>query len=592
MTEAVDPADSVSGRRPRIFRWHSLLALASYVGLAVWLTHGAWQSRAPTLACGNGDCLQAAWFLGWVAFAVTHLRDPLITTYLSPPGHAIGLMWNNAAPLLGLVLAPVTLTVGAVAAYNAGITAGLALSAWTALLAIRRLTRHTGPAWVGGLVFGFSPWMLGEVRGGHLFLVNLWLVPLFFLLLVQVLCGGERVGLRAGVLLGVVAAAQLLISQEILADAMLLGLLTAIGLGVGLRHTLRERLRAAVPRLMAAGVTCALLAAPALAVALLGPGHDLRGRLENPWSYAADLLGLVIPRVSELIAPFGSAELSRRWGSGFGGGVYPGLPLLIIVGWAWWRHRAEPWVRGAVLLFTVATVLALGPVLHVDGTPLVALPWALLLHLPVYGLLVPVRVTPFAFLGAAVCLAWALDRCWPDRGDARLAWPALVALVAVLPLVPAGPLPRWVFPTPQYFVAGGLREIPPGSLIAIASPLPVKNVDAMLWQAEAQFRFRIPWGYAIQPGPGGRAAGSGPVGVLEASWRRAAAGHPVAVGSSQAGLIRSELNRWRARAVIVGPMPHRALVVAVVTSALGRPPRWTGGVALWILGGEPVSGRT
>ncbi|HVA21349.1 MAG TPA: hypothetical protein VNN74_04555 [Candidatus Micrarchaeia archaeon] len=556
--------------------------------MAVWLTHGAWQSPTSTLACGNGDCLPSAWFLGWVAFAVTHLRDPFTTTYLSPPGHTLGLMWNDAAPLLGLVLAPVTVSAGAVVAYNAGITAGLALSAWTASLAISRLTRHLGSAWVGGLVFGFSPWMVGEARAGHLFLVNLWLVPLFFLLLVDVLGGDERVGPRAGVLLGVVAAAQLLISQEILADAVLLGLLVTIGIAVDRRRALRDRLRRAVPRVMAAVVTFTMVAALPLSVALWGPGHNLRGRVESPLSNVADLLGLVVPRVSELIAPFGSAVLSRRWGSEFEGALYAGIPLLMIVGLAWWRHRAEPWVRGALLLFAVAAVLTLGPVLHVDGTSIgLPLPWIMLLHVPVYGLLVPVRMAPFAYLGAAVCLALVLDRHWPDRSDARLAWPGLVAVAAVLPLVPAGPLPRWVFPSPQYFATGGARDIPAGSLIAIASPY----MDAMLWQAEAGFRFRMPWGYAIQPGSSGRAAGGGPVGVLEASWLQAASGIPVGFGPHRAALIRAELHGWHARAVVVGPMPHREAVVAVTTAALGRPPRWTEGVAVWTLAPETVGGR-
>ena len=230
------PSIATPPRWPRALRPDSLLALLTYTALAVWITQGAWRSPSSVLACANGDCVQAAWFLGWVAFAVAHLRDPLTTTYLTPPGHPIGLMWNNSAPLLGLLLAPLTAAAGALVSYNVGIVAGLAGSAWSASLVVGRLTRHAFPAFVAGLIFGFSPWMVGEVRGGHLFLVSLWLVPPSLFLLVRVLSGHERAGVGAGVLLGALLAAQLLISQEVLADALLLGAIIAIGLartGVG-----------------------------------------------------------------------------------------------------------------------------------------------------------------------------------------------------------------------------------------------------------------------------------------------------------------------------------------------------------------------
>ena len=565
----------------------SLVALGSYGVLALYLTHGAWSAHRPALACGNADCVQAAWFIGWVAFALSHLRDPLITTYLSPPGHPIGLMWNNASPLLGLLLAPVSLTAGAIVAYNAGITAALALSAWAASLAIGRLTRHPGPAWTGGLIFGFSPWSIGQAWSGHLFLVSLWLIPVFFLLLVRALRGEARGGLRAGLLLGLVATAQLLISQEVFADMMLLGLLTGVGIAIGTRRTLRLRLGAITRSLFAAVAIFAATAGVPIAVAIMGPGHGLHGRLQSPWLDVADLLSLVVPRRSELLAPFGLPALVRPWGGPLFGAVYPGLPLLVVVGWAWLRHRSDPWVRGSVLLFAAAVLLALGPVLRIGGTAVgVPLPWALLLHLPVYGLLMPARIAPFAFLGAGACLAVVADRLWPERTDTRLAWPAMVAAAVVLPLVPAGPVPVWLFPAPTYFTSAALRSVPVDSLVVVAPPTLV-SVDEMLWQTEAGFRFHLPWGYAIQAGAGGRASSSGPVGVLETSFQLAASGHPGGIGPGRVAQIRAELLRWNACAIVIGPMAHRALAVDIIVAVVGRPPRWTGGVALWSLTPRP-----
>lgn len=570
-------------------RWATLarivISLGAYTGLALLFTRGAWSNPrgAVFLACGNGDCVQGAWFLGWVAFAVAHLWDPLVTTYISPPGHPIGLMWNDAAPLLGILLAPVSLTAGATFAYNVGITGGLALSAWSASMAIRRVTQHPGPAWLGGLVFGFSPWSLGEAWSGHLFLVNLWLIPIFFLLLVEVMGVDRRAGVRSGLLLGLVAAAQLLISQELFADTALLGLLTMIGIAIGTRRTLRVRTALIGRRLIAAAAIFAVIVWLPIAVALFGPGHGLHGRRESPWSDVADLLSIAVPQATQMLSPFGSLTRARMWEGPIGGAVYLGLPLLAIVAWAWYRHRSDPWVRGSALLCALALLLALGPVLRVGGSAVgVPLPWALLLNLPIYGLLLPARIAPFAFLGAAACLALVLDRAWPERLDARLAWPVTVGLAAVVPLLPNGPLPVWVVPVPTYFHSPEVRSLPMGGLVVVAPP-PAVNVDAMIWQVESQFRFRLPWAYAIQAGVDSRASVSGPPGALETSLARVAAGRPAGLKPDLTAQVRAELHQWAACAIIVGPMANQDQAVALVASEVGAQPRWVGGVATWML---------
>lgn len=557
------------------------LALVVYGGFALVLTRGAWHAPQSSLACSNADCIQAAWLLQWVAFAVAHLRDPLVTTYLSPPGHPIGLMWNDAAPLLGLLLTPITLAFGGLLSYNLGITAALALSAWSAFLVLGEVTRHRPAAFAGGVVFGFSPWAVGEAMGGHLFLVSAFLLPPLFLALVRVVTGAG--GRRQPVLLGLLAAAQFLISAELLADWLLLGALVAGGLAIAGRGRIPGRVAGSLRRLgLAAAVFLVVVAVP-LVVAALGPGHALHGRLENPSRDAGNLLGLILPRVQQLLAPPGAPYVTAAWDSFWGGNIYLGLPLLVVVGWAGWRLRSDPWVRGAAALSAAAIVLAMGPMLRVGGhATTIPLPWAVLVHLPVYGLMVPARITPFAFLGAAVCLAALVDRLWPTAADPRLTRPAALAAACLLPLVPAAPITTWVFATPSYFTSAALRAIPADSLAAVAPPGPV-NLDAMLWQIEAGLRFRLPWGYAIQQGSGGVRAAFAPAGPLETALMVAARGQRRAL-TIPAPAIRKQLAAWGARAVVVGPMPHRQLAVALVARALGTPPRRVGGVAVWILG--------
>ncbi len=506
---ALDPAAAPARGVTR--RWRVPTAVvppAAYAALAVLLTASAWRGSGPRLVGANGDAGHQVWYLAWVAFALTHGRNPFLITYLSPPGHPIGLMWQDAAPLLGLCLAPLTLAVSATSAYDVGMTAGMAASAWSAYWAIASLCRHRGPAWIGGLVFGFSPWILDEALAGHLFLVNLWLVPPLLLLLLRTLDPTLARGGRTGATLGGVAAGQLLISQEILADALLLGAGLTAALAVAHRRRLRSHLRPVARRLALAAGTFALLAGVPLAAALLGPGHDLHGRVENPAGDAADLLGLVVPTARQLLTVPPAARLAVRWEQYFAQPLYLGVPLLLVVGWALVARRIDPVVRGAAVVCVGVVILALGPHLRVAGVATrLPLPWAAIETLPVLGLAVPARIGAFAYLAAGVCLAHLLDRNWPIWPATR---PAALALAAILPLLPVAGLPSLAVRAPAFFHGPGVRAIPAGSMAAVAGLAPGWSVEAMLWQAASGFRFRLPWGYAIQAGPRGRRVSLGP----------------------------------------------------------------------------------
>ncbi|MEA2634130.1 MAG: hypothetical protein QOH92_897 [Chloroflexota bacterium] len=87
-----------------------LLYLALAIGMfaTIWFEHGGPASRA--LGVG-GDQQLAIWFLRWQAFAITSGHNLLYATYLDAPG-GVNLMWNTTAPVLGVLLAALTLTLG------------------------------------------------------------------------------------------------------------------------------------------------------------------------------------------------------------------------------------------------------------------------------------------------------------------------------------------------------------------------------------------------------------------------------------------------------------------------------------------------
>ena len=198
-------------------RWiRHALVLIVFVAAAVLVFSAAWKAPATTIIGVGGDPLLAIWFMRWVPFAISHGFNPLLTDYLDYP-QGVNLMWNTAAPLLGVVFWPVTERFGPIVAYNLAETLALASSAWVAYLAFGRYIGSTVAAAVGGLLFGFSPYMISHSLG-HPSLTVAFTVPLMLLLFDDIFVRQRRPVLVVGGLLGLLAVTQLLISEELLAE--------------------------------------------------------------------------------------------------------------------------------------------------------------------------------------------------------------------------------------------------------------------------------------------------------------------------------------------------------------------------------------
>ena len=149
-------------------------------------------------------------------------HDPFSANVVWAP-KGIDLAWVNAVPGPSVVAYPLTALIGPVATYNVVVLAAPALSAWTAYLLARWITRAFWPSLAAGWIFGFSAYEIGHLVG-HLNLVLVFLVPLCALLALQHLAG-ELATRRFAVLFGVALAGQVLISTEIAVTLLLAGLL-------------------------------------------------------------------------------------------------------------------------------------------------------------------------------------------------------------------------------------------------------------------------------------------------------------------------------------------------------------------------------
>jgi hypothetical protein len=428
------------------------------------------------------------WAFAWWPHAIETWQNPFYSHAIYAPT-GVNLAWTTTVPGLALVFWPLTQAFGPTLSYNVAAMLMPALAAWTAYLLCRHLTRSTWAGVVGGYLFGFSSYELGQELG-HLHMTAVFLLPLVALAVVRF--AAEQIderGLtwRLGVLLGL----QIWISTEVLVTATI-ALLTGLVLGYAIVAGARPRLRRILRPLAGASALAAVIGAPLVVYAVIGFSGDSINAA--PANFDGDLLNFVVP--THLIALGGStfSSISAHFrGNDAERGAYLGLPTIAIIGWAAARTWRSATTRLLLALLATAVLLTLGTGVAVQGRIRLWLPWNVIARAPVFDNVLPARLALYCALTAAVIVAlWTASR----RG--WTAW--VVPLLAVLALIPAvwhvdyRVVPeRWA-----YFTDGEYKCLPRNQNVAIF-PFGARD-DSMLWQAESDFWFRMPEG-ALLPTP-------------------------------------------------------------------------------------------
>lgn len=583
--EAAEPSPRADDR-PRIAAAATLLL---YTVLAVAFLHDAWFSSPLALAGGGGDAQQTVWFLTWTPWAISHGQNPFLTSHINTPD-GVNLMWNALAPLAGLVLWPVTATAGPVAAYDVMVTADLALAAWCAFLLLRRHVRPLA-ALAGGAFYGFSPFLLSQAPS-HSKVAFAVVPPLLLLLIDGLLVRRDHSPRRAGLLLGLLLAAQLLVFEEGVVLAVVAG---AVVLAVLAVHAGRERSRAAAPLVLRAVgwalVPLVAVAAVPLAFQFFGGGR-VPSTVPGGSVYVTDVANLVVPTPTQLVAPQAALDLTARYsGNSVENASYLGVPLLLLALFVAWRWRRRPLVSVAAWSGLALAVLSLGPQLHVGGhVSRLPLPWRALQAIPVVGSALPSRMWVYVDLAVAVLLAVFVAEVLARAARPALRWAGAgaVALVGVS-LVPRGALAAQAS-VPPLFTAPLAGTAPAGSTVLVAPySHDGSTVEPMLWQAAADMWFRMPEGYFITVDRHGQRQDGPPPTTTSRVMSDVAAGRGVPAGDD--AQIRADLQRWRVASVVVGPMPHQADMIALFTRVLSAPPRKRGGVYVWSTASFAASSR-
>lgn len=524
------------------------------------------------------------WLLRWLPHALGEAQNPLFTHHLNYPD-GVNLMWNTAIPLPALVLSPLTLTLGPVFSYNVLVTSAVSLSGWTAYLMLRRYVASRGAAFAGALLYGFSPYVYAHAHE-HANLTAVFVPPLMFVLLDEILVRQRRSAVATGLALGGLAFVQLMISEELLATQALVATVGLALLIVLHRDRVQARVRHAAIALGVALASSLSLSAFPLAFQFFGPRRVRSGSLWGPEIYVSDLLGFVIPTSHLRLSPGWTDEVTRHFTHACCASewsTYLGVPMIVFLIAATARMWSRPLVRFAGLLAAATAVLSMGPHLHVRGlVTSMTLPFAWVADKPVVGNILAVRLMLYAYLMAAIVFAVTLDALLRQPERRPLLAAGLVALVMV-PLVPEPDFPSTRANTPAFFRSDAVRQLEKDSVVLVAPFARDTSTSApMLWQAEADMRYRMPEGYSLGPDREGRFSYL-PVPTplsktMEAIQRGAP---PPPLDPPLRATLVADLSRAQVHSVVVGPMGQRDAMIAFFRDLLRHEPLSVGGVWVW-----------
>ena len=604
-----EPASERAHSGPAWLRRHrfSVTVVALYVVLGViayW--HVLANSSGRLVSAAGGDPSQMAWFFGWTAHALATGHNPFFSSAANAP-YGLNLAQMTSTPLLGVLFAPLTLLAGPIVSVNVCFALAMPASAASAYVVLRRWKVWAPAAALGGLAFGFSPYMVNE-GSQHLNLVFLPLVPLIVATLVE-LCNRPRHPLRWGAALGGLVMAQYFISSEVLALTVLMSIAGLMIAGAYWAHAKRDELGAAVGPAakgiaVAAGVALVVLSYP-IWFGFAGPQH-YTGQLwpESP-VFSAHVGDFVAPTSLQLVHPaLGATGASLYHSSNYLEGLYLGLGVLAVLAVLLWVCRRSARVRLAAALGAISAVLSFGAHAEVNGRG-APLPFLVLSKVPMLADIVPLRFALATAACVAALLAFALDTI--HRDGARRAhvgahskpanWRANAALAAVSLVVVVTWLPAWPF------VSEPIQKLPPAVVATLPAhdpliltypyPLP-EHPSAMVWQAEAGFPFRLSGVYGMVPQDDGRPSTQAPLlhpyavqEYLDVEESRSFLRYPEpSPNVAMAAQVKDFVVRQHVDAVLVNLSAHNAAEVATTFSAaLGPPELTSGGFALWVIEG-------
>ncbi len=418
---------------------------------------------------GRDDGMQSVWNIWWVNQAVRRpdLHPTIWYTNLLQWPFGTTLMGHTLNPFNGFLGVLLLSFLPLLTAYNTIVVFAFVMAGLTMYWLAYYLTRSYWPSLAAGFLFTFSNYHFAHYS--QLQTLSLEWIPLFLLCWFALFTRPHLLlGLAAALALWLVLLCDYYYFTYCVLAAFIIFLWYAIQ-ARSLRFVMqRQHL---VPLMLFGGATL-LLTGPQAGNLLLSNHFDPLLGAHNPAEYSLDFLALVVPGGFWLFNSWTQGYWTRLPGNITENSVFLALPVFVFIGYLWVkRKRLEPALKQQLYLWSsilgLFFLLALGPVLHVAGTPTThssLMPYTLLGRaLPFLSLSgVPARMTVMIIIAASVLTAFALRELSVHLSRRTVLVLLLLLGVTVFETIPA-PLVPTTAEVPRYVTV--LTSLPDGGTL-------------------------------------------------------------------------------------------------------------------------------
>ncbi len=556
-----------------------VVSLSYLLLAAMWLSPllGSMTQKIATHR-GSFDWTDDLFLLEYMARGITHGHLSFDTRLLGAPS-GVNLSWTALNYFWLALFFPITIWFGVIAAYNSIVLVSLATNGMAMYWSSRRWMRRRTSAFLAGVLFMFSPYVMAHTLIDHLDLISVWTVPVFFALLYDAMTERRYSLRKSGLIIGLILSIQAFTSEEVLA-LMIVGGAIAVCFWLVANHLDRAMLKSLL-RLALWAAPLGMVGVLLVTIAQFAGGHVIHGALVNSTPFSANALDFILPgRWVIATLPYINGIMARiNYDPHESAAVYIGVPVLIVM-YAQFkrRHRSDRYLVGAIVvicIFMLGYQLAIGS--HVFNISI--MPMKLIAVIPMLRNLLPVRIGLLADVAVVILLCRYVDSLRWRRSDGKR-W-VLVAIVMLswLPLLPSGVAPV----VPPYFThyaspRHGGRPIMLVVPFAQTGPTSVSEY----WQARAHDRFAMPEGYYVSRPSRGMVLGLGPVPTkftVDLFMMTLYGRFPYPYRSVTG--VRQYLRSRDVSAVVLGPTAHQVGLLKALTYWLSQKPVRDQGVWIW-----------
>ncbi|MHB8362029.1 MAG: hypothetical protein ACYDBX_00195 [Patescibacteria group bacterium] len=390
------------------------------------------------------------WFLQWWPYAIFHGINPFIS-YVTNVPYGVNIAWTTSIPFLSLIFYPITYIGGVYISYNLIVLLSFPLAAFTMFLLSLEFTNKKYIAFIGGLIFGFSPYMIAQ-GSSHIDLSFIAIVPLIYLIFIKFLkCDFKKEKIyKYSILFSLLVLIQVLISLEIAFTSICFLILGLAIYSLFKKIEYKIILRFFILSFIIIGV----IFLPYAYFMFFGAFRP-HGHLFTPGSYSTDFLSIIFPtpilRLSgsvfqSITSSYSNGNLSEITG-------YISIPFMMVIVIATIRYWENMKIKILSILFFIAIILSFGPYLIIDGIKTkVPMPWIIFYKLPIFSSIITERLSLYGFLFGGLIFVVFFDQYLSKKINIKKISIFLIFTLGIIIFyLPKIPLYTTKLYTPQFF---------------------------------------------------------------------------------------------------------------------------------------------